>query len=498
MPRIDAARRVDGRLIARARSRPRRRRRRRHVGVVSRAATATRSPSSIGSRAPALETSFANGGQISASYAEPWANPGAPLKILKWLGAATTRRCCSVRGSTGGNGAGALQFLIECLPSRTRHNTIQCLNLALYSRDCLQALRGETGIEYDQLERGILQFYTEPRRVRARRRGGGPDARIRLRSRRQDARRMRGDRAGARAVSRPPRRRHLHGDRRIRRCAALHGGAGAHGGRARRDVRAGTPKSRRWCRAATRSTACASCATGASNRSHADAYVMALGSYSPFLLAPIGVPCNIYPAKGYSATIDIGEHRGAPTVSLTDFAWKIVLTRLGQRLRVAGTAELTGWDTHAQPDALRGAHGAHVRAVPRRRRPRERSLLDGTAARDAVERAADRQDALSQPVPQHRATARSAGRWRADRRAGSPTSSPAASPTSISRFTGVAAARRDAVLRRDAVVTAAATAVARRRRIPGGGMTGSVGIGRSSHTQPGERDPRGSMRSCPT
>ena len=56
---------------------------------------------------------------------------------------------------------------------------------------------------------------------------------------------------------------------------------------------------------------------------------MALGSYSPFLLAPLHVPCNVYPAKGYSATIDIGEHRGAPTVSLTDFAWKIVLTRLG-------------------------------------------------------------------------------------------------------------------------------------------------------------------------
>jgi D-amino-acid dehydrogenase len=77
----------------------------------------------------------------------------------------------------------------------------------------------------------------------------------------------------------------------------------------------------------------------------ADAYVMALGSYSPFLLAPIHVPCNVYPAKGYSATIDIGDHRGAPTVSLTDFAWKIVLTRLGNRVRVAGTAELNGWNT---------------------------------------------------------------------------------------------------------------------------------------------------------
>jgi len=81
----------------------------------------------------------------------------------------------------------------------------------------------------------------------------------------------------------------------------------------------------------------------------ADAYVMALGSYSPFLLAPIHVPANIYPAKGYSATIDIDGHAGAPTVSLTDFAWKIVFTRLGNRLRVAGTAELNGWETSLNP-----------------------------------------------------------------------------------------------------------------------------------------------------
>jgi D-amino-acid dehydrogenase len=72
----------------------------------------------------------------------------------------------------------------------------------------------------------------------------------------------------------------------------------------------------------------------------ADAYVVALGSYSPLLLRPIGVPALVYPLKGYSATIDIGEHRGAPTVSLTDVASKIVITRLAGRLRVAGTAEL--------------------------------------------------------------------------------------------------------------------------------------------------------------
>jgi D-amino-acid dehydrogenase len=87
----------------------------------------------------------------------------------------------------------------------------------------------------------------------------------------------------------------------------------------------------------------------------ADAYVLALGSYSPFLLAPLGVPCLIYPAKGYSATIAIDDHRGAPTVSLTDLAWKIVFTRLSDRLRVAGTAELSGYGkelNHVRCEAL--------------------------------------------------------------------------------------------------------------------------------------------------
>jgi D-amino-acid dehydrogenase len=87
----------------------------------------------------------------------------------------------------------------------------------------------------------------------------------------------------------------------------------------------------------------------------ADAIVVALGSYSPDNLRPLGVPCLVYPAKGYSVTLDTRGHAGAPTVSLTDLAWKIVMTRLGHRLRVAGTAELGGYDTnlnHVRCEAL--------------------------------------------------------------------------------------------------------------------------------------------------
>ena len=297
--------------------------------------------------AAALETSFANGGQISASYAEPWANPGAPLKILKWLAHDDAPLLFRPRLDWR-QWSWGLQFLIECLPSRTRHNTIQCLNLALYSRDCLKALRTETGIAYDHLERGILQFYTEPdefdrgveaaglmREYGCDRDVKSPDECVAIEPALAQCRdQLAGGIFTATDESGDAQRFTAE----LSRLAAEHGVAFEWDTEIQAVVAAGDAiGSVRTVR------------DGRFQSLEADAYVMALGSYSPFLLAPLHVPCNVYPAKGYSATIDIGEHRGAPTVSLTDFAWKIVLTRLGQRLRVAGTAELTGWDTTLNP-----------------------------------------------------------------------------------------------------------------------------------------------------
>ncbi|EWM50087.1 FAD dependent oxidoreductase family protein [Bordetella holmesii 35009] len=82
---------------------------------------------------------------------------------------------------------------------------------------------------------------------------------------------------------------------------------------------------------------------GRYGRVQADAYVVAMGSYSPQLVRPLGVPCNVYPAKGYSATCPILNPAAAPTASLTDSSHKVVFSRLGNRLRMAGTAELSGY-----------------------------------------------------------------------------------------------------------------------------------------------------------
>ncbi len=108
-----------------------------------------------------LETSFANGGQISVSHAEPWANPRTPAKMLKWLlredAPLLFRLKADLRQWLWG-----LTFLRECTPARARHNLIQLLNLGTFSRTALQDLRSQTGIEYDCLTKGILHFYTSP------------------------------------------------------------------------------------------------------------------------------------------------------------------------------------------------------------------------------------------------------------------------------------------------------------------------------------------------
>ena len=113
-------------------------------------------------RYAAMETSFANGGQISVSHAEPWANPHAPAKILRWLTREDAPLLFRLRADWQ-QWLWGLSFLLECTPARTRHNIRQLVNLGLYSRAALQELRLDTAIEYDQLTRGILHFYTSSR-----------------------------------------------------------------------------------------------------------------------------------------------------------------------------------------------------------------------------------------------------------------------------------------------------------------------------------------------
>ena len=301
----------------------------------------------------ALETSFANGGQISASYAEPWANPDAPLKIAKWLGREDAPLLFRLRADWR-QWLWGLRFLAECLPSRTKHNTIQCLNLALYSRDALRELRADTGIRYDHLERGILQFYTDAKEFEH-----GVAAAALMRQYGCDRVVRTPDECVALEPALAACRDRLAGG--IYTASDETGDAHAFTvGLAKLAQERGATL--RWSTTIEGIDVAGDAVTGVRVRDAdgreetlvADAVVCALGSYSPLLLSTIGVPCSVYPAKGYSITLDIGAHRGAPTVSLTDLAWKIVMTRLGDRLRVAGTAELNGWNTAMNDLRCRG------------------------------------------------------------------------------------------------------------------------------------------------
>ena len=292
---------------------------------------------------PALETSFANGGQISASFAEPWANPGAPATILRWLGREDAPLLFRLRADPR-QWRWGMQFLLECLPSRTRRNTVECLKLAVYSLECLQALRVATGIEYDQQTRGILHFYTDAREFERAVR----DAEV-MREYGCEREILTVDQCVAHEPALAACRDRVAGGiftakdesgdaqrftAELARLAAARGVA----------FRFNTEVQAIEC-AGDGVEGVRALESGAAVTLKADVYVVALGSYSPLMLDPIGVPCRVFPVKGYSATIDIAAHRGAPSISLTDVERKIVITRLGTRLRVAGTAELDGWNT---------------------------------------------------------------------------------------------------------------------------------------------------------
>jgi D-amino-acid dehydrogenase len=295
-----------------------------------------------------LETSFANGGQISVSHAEPWATPGAPAKILKWLAREDAPLLFRLRADSA-QWSWGLRFLRECLPGRTRDNIAQILNLGSYSQTALRALRAETGIRYDHLERGILHFYTNPAEFEA----ALEPARVMRELGVERQVKTAAECVALEPALEPARARIAGGTytptdesgnaytftSELARLCAARGVAFRFGVRILALLRSGD----RIAGVRVLGT------EGLEETLGVDAYVLALGSYSPMLLRPIGLSIPVYPAKGYSITVPVTRPERAPTVSLTDDEYKLVFSRLGDELRVAGTAELTGYDTRINP-----------------------------------------------------------------------------------------------------------------------------------------------------
>jgi D-amino-acid dehydrogenase len=294
-----------------------------------------------------METSFANGGQISVSHAEPWANPQAPAKVLKWLAREDAPLLFRLRADPR-QWLWSLKFVRECTSARTRHNIRQLVNLGLYSRASLQALREETGIAYDQLSRGILHFYTSEQEfenaqqpARLMREFGceldmkTPDQCVAIEPALASARPMLA--GGSMTPSDESGDAHKF-------TQALAAAAAARGVRFEFGNMIGEIHA-----SAGRVTGVRVSGSGGARVLAADAYLLCMGSFSAQLARPLGVNLAIYPAKGYSVTMPVADAARAHSVSLTDDEYKLVFSRLGNRLRIAGTAELNGYDTALNP-----------------------------------------------------------------------------------------------------------------------------------------------------
>jgi D-amino-acid dehydrogenase len=287
--------------------------------------------------APAMETSFANAGEVSPGYSAPWAGPGVPVKAIKWL--AMHHRPLVIRPHIDrAFVAWVLAMLRNCTAARYAINKARMVRLAEYSRDCLRALRADTGIAYDERMQGTLQLFRTQKQFD----GSASDIAV-LRESGVDFQLL--DRAGC--IRHEPALGQvsdkfvggllLPGDetgdcfkftQALARLAAARGVSFRFGTTIRGLVRSGKRLER--------------VATDAGSLD-ADAYLLALGSYSPLLLEPIGLRIPVYPVKGYSITVPIVDPTGAPESTVMDETHKVAVTRLGDRIRVGGTAELAGY-----------------------------------------------------------------------------------------------------------------------------------------------------------
>ena len=345
---------------------------------------------------PALETSFANAGEVSPGYSAPWAGPGVPLKAVKWL--LMQHRPLVIRPHFDWHLVRwVLAMLRNCTSARYAVNKGRMVRLAEYSRDCMVALRASTGIEYDERMQGTLQLFRTQKQLD----GTASDTAIldrygvpyellnragciqhepalaRVRDKFVGGLRLPGDETGDCFKF-------------TNRIAAMAAARGAHL-RFGVHIQSLLTDGKRVTGVETDQGRC-----------EADAYVVALGSHSPTLLSPVGIEIPVYPVKGYSITR--ADHRcrrragvdgdGRDAQGRGDPAGRPNPRRRHGRTGRLHAATARGTPAHA--DACGG------RPVPRRRRSRPRRVLVRLAPDDTRRHAAGRRHRAGQPVPGHR------------------------------------------------------------------------------------------------
>jgi D-amino-acid dehydrogenase len=287
---------------------------------------------------PGMETSFANAGELSYGMSSPWAAPGIPMKAVKWL--FMRHRPLFIWPVLDPNmWAWGLRMLANCNERSYRINKGRMVRISNYSRDALTELMAEVPLSFDQRERGTLQLFRTEKQLKASTADqevlaeyGSPFEVL--------------DRDGC--VAAEPGLAHVRdkfvgglrlmadrtGDCRMF-TLALAGKAAELGV----SFRYGNT-----IRALSRDGSRITAVETEHGPETADAYVCALGPYAPILLRTIGIRLPIYPIKGYSITLPVTDPDAAPQSTLMDETHKVAITRLGDRIRVAGQAEIIGYN----------------------------------------------------------------------------------------------------------------------------------------------------------
>ena len=287
---------------------------------------------------PALETSFANAGEVSPGYSAPWAGPGVPVKAIKWMlmhhSPLVIKPMLDAAMWRWG-----LAMLRNCTEARYRTNKGRMVRLAEYSRDCMLQLRKETNISYDERAQGTLQLFRTQKQLD----GTAKDIEILTE---YNVPHQLLDRAGylqyepalADVQHKFVGALRLPGDETgdcFMFTNAIVELARAQGV----DFRFNTHVRRLLCDGHV--------ITGVESAEgvlRADRYLVALGSYSTAMVAPVGVRIPVYPVKGFSITVPITDPGKAPESTIMDETHKVAVTRLGDRIRVGGMAQLSGFD----------------------------------------------------------------------------------------------------------------------------------------------------------
>ena len=287
---------------------------------------------------PALETSFANAGEISPGYASPWAAPGIPVKAMRWLFMRHAPLIIDphidmpmLRWT--------LAMLRNCTAARYALNKSRMVRLAEYSRDELIALRGRLGLDYDQRSQGTLQLFRTQKQFDS---SAGDIAVLQQYGVPYEL--LGRDGCIAAEPGLAASYGHFLGGLRLPHdetgdCHIFTGQLAARLPAMGVDIRYGTAIA-----GIDREGGRISGVRTDKGVVHGDAYLVALAAYSPALLRPLGLRLPIYPVKGYSITLPVADASRAPESTLLDESYKIAITRLGDRIRVGGMAELSGFN----------------------------------------------------------------------------------------------------------------------------------------------------------